>query len=122
MPNIQPLQNVPEPILQAYLGHTKSNEFYEVVYISSIRLDPRDMDEIVLVQVTVRMWVRDAMQAIDMLVLNPQHATVGKVGHELAVLSVISIGPVPGASGGGIDEASMLVEAADRESELFNRN
>jgi len=122
MPNIQPLQNVPEPILQAYLGRTKSNELYEIVYISSLRPDPRDMDEIVLVQVTVRMWAREATVALDMLMLNPQHATVGKVEHELAVLSVISVGPVPGSSGGGIDEASMLVSVADHERELFSRN
>ncbi len=122
MPNIQPLQNVPEPILQAYLGGTKSNELYEIAYISSLRPDPRDMDEIVLVSVTVRMWARDSRDAQTQLEFNPQHALVGKVEHELAILNVVSVGPVAGSSGGGIDEASMLVERADRERELFSLN
>ena len=122
MPTIQPLQNVPEALLQTYLQGTKSRELYELVYISSLRPDPRDMDEIMLVSVTVRVWAQDSRSALDQLLTNPQHATVGRDEHELTVLSVVSVSPVAGSSGGGIDEGSMLVSVADHERELFSKN
>jgi hypothetical protein len=59
---------------------------------------------------------------LDRLVLNPQHATVGRNEHELAVLIVVSVAPVSGNTGGGIDEESMLMTTIDRERELFSQN
>lgn len=121
MPTIQPLQ-VPEQLLQTYLGGAKSRELYEITYISSLRPNPRDMEEIVLVQVTVRMWATDTRDAVDQLILNPQYAEVGRNEHELAILSVVSVAPVAGGSGGGVPEDSMLVTGIDRERALFSRN
>ncbi len=121
MPKIQQLQ-VPEALLQTYLGGTKTRELYELVYISSLRPDPRDMDEIALVSVTVRTWAKDAREATDQLLLNPQHVMVGRDEHELRILILVSVGPVPGAGGGGVGEESMLVSVADHERELFSRN
>lgn len=121
MPTISPLQ-VPEQLLQTYLGGTKSRELYEITYISSVRPDPRDMAEILLVQVTVRMWATDARNATDQLALNPQYAAVNRDQHALTVLSVVSIAPVAGGSGGGVPEDSMLVTEADRERALFSQN
>lgn len=109
MPLIQPLNNVPEHILQRYLSGEKSRELYEATYISSLRPDPRDMDNIVLVSVTVRDWARNAMELIDRLIANPQHTTVGRTEHELSVLCLVSVAPVSGNSGGGIDEESLLM-------------
>jgi hypothetical protein len=110
MPLIQPLQ-VPEELLQRYLTSTKTRELYELVYISSIRPDPRDLDQIVLVSVTVRTWAQDARGAIERLITHPQLARTGRYAtdaQELTVLSLVSCGPVSGNSGGGIDEGSML--------------
>jgi len=121
MPTIQQLQ-VPEALLQTYLGGTKSRELYELQYISSIRPDPRDMDEIVLVSVTVRTWAQDSRDAQAQLLANPQHTLVGRGEHELAVLCLVSCAPVSGGSGGGVGEESMLVDKADHERELFSRN
>src|SRR5438105_2546295 len=104
MPIVQPL-DLPEDLLQKILGGTKTRELHEIQFISAIRPDPHDLDDIRAVSVIVRLWAADANDALTQLKANPQYVRVGKQELELEIKVLVSAGPVP-VQGVGITEDS----------------
>lgn len=63
MPAIQDL-GTNEELIQALLHNATEPELMELQYLSLLRVNPRNLDDIHVVSVTVRCWARDCREAL----------------------------------------------------------
>lgn len=111
MAEVHPQPDFPEQLKQALMHGNNPIELWEIAYLTSFRPNRRDVSEVTIAQVVVRMWAKGGREALALLDANMPTVVFNNVEIDLPMLCLSAIKPVEP----GIGLASMLmVDAEDQ--------